>query len=99
MSKDAPYIVEVQGVETQKIGFHTHRGFITFYRRLRGDTAHFTFVSLAGRTATFSQYSSVFGGSGKARSEASTEARKAANRLYVLVTRKVSLTGENPCSK
>jgi len=48
---------------------------------------------------TFSQYSSVRGGSGKARSEASTEAREVANGLYVLVTRKVSLTGENPCSK
>ena len=94
MSKDAPYQVAFTGVNSSNIGFYTHRAFITFYRRLRGDTAHFSFVCLVGRTATFSQYSSVVGGSGKARSEASTEARKAGNGLYVLVTRKVSLTGE-----
>lgn len=94
MSKDAPYKVLVTGLNPSNIGFYTHRAFITFYRRLRADTAHFSFVCLSGRIATFAQYLPVAGASGKARSEASTAARKAENRLYVLVTRKVSLTSE-----
>lgn len=93
MSKDAPYKVFVTGLNPSNIGFYTHRAFITFYRRLRADTAHFSFVCLSGRIAT-AQYLPVAGASGKARSEASTAARKVKNRLYVLVTRKVSLTSE-----
>jgi len=71
MSKDAPYTVEVQGSKIETVGFFTYRGFITFYRRLRGDTAHFTLLHQVGRTATFQQL--LRPATTEARSEASTE--------------------------
>ena len=73
MSRDAPYQVEVIGLNAANVGFFTHRGFITFYRRLRGDTAHFTLLRQVGRTATFEQLATPELTS--ARSVASTEVR------------------------